>query len=291
MRLLYVIFLLPAAAFFIFNYIPMYGVIIAFKDFGAHLGLLGSPWNEFAHFRRLFESATFWRVFENTAIISTLRILFGFPAPILLALLITELPGDRFRRIVQSISYLPHFFSWVVLATIITEVLSPSRGIVGYVYSWFGQEAPLLLTDTDYFRGILVSTGIWQSIGWGSIVYLATISTINPELYESAAIDGAGRARVAAAITIPSLVPIMTVLFLLSLGNIMSAGFEQILNLYNPIVYEVADIIDTYVYRVGLIDGKFGFSAAVGLFKNVIGVALLLGANAIIRRFGEYAIW
>ena len=291
MRVFYFLYLIPAVLLLIFHYIPIYGLVIAFKDFYSNLGIIRSPWNNFEHFRRLLESIFFWRVFRNTVIISVLRIAFGFPAPIVFAILINEIPGIKFKRVVQSISYLPHFFSWVVLSGIIIEVFSPDRGMVGYLFYLLGKPAPMLLAQKGYFRSILVMTGIWKSIGWGTIVYLATISAINPELYEAAGVDGASRFQVATKITLPSLIPVMTILFILRLGGILNAGFDQILNLYNPLVYEVADIIDTFVYRVGLMQGKFGFGAAVGLFKNVIGVTLLLGANRIIRKFSEYALW
>ena len=217
----------------------------------------------------------------------------GFPAPILLALLINELRNATFKRITQSISYLPHFFSWVVLASIMIEILSPQRGIVGYLYTLFGADPPNMLTRTTYFRPILVISDIFKEVGWGTVVYLAAISTIDPGLYESASIDGASRLKQARYITLPSLLPIISILLLLRVGYIMHAGFDQIFNLYNPIVYEVADIIDTYVYRVGIIERRFDFSTAVGLFKNAIGVVLLIVANVIIKRFGEgeYAVW
>ena len=290
-KLLYLLFLIPAASLFIFHYIPIYGVLIAFKDYRYHLGLVRSPWNNFEHFRFLLGTPYFIRIFRNTLVISSLRILFGFPAPILLAILINEIQNTTFKRAVQSISYLPHFMSWVVLSGIVIEILSPQRGIVGLIYSKLGQDAPNLLASSRFFRPMLVTTGIWQSIGWGSIIYLASITTINPELYESAAIDGANRFRMAVHITIPSLVPVITILFILRLGVILNAGFEQIFNLYSPLVYEVADVIDTYVYRVGLIEGRYDFTTAVGLFKNVIGVLLLLVTNGVVRRFSEYGVW
>jgi putative aldouronate transport system permease protein len=289
--LLYVFFLVPAAVLFIFHYIPIYGILIAFKDYRILYGILGSKWNNFEHFARLFTDPYFGRIFRNTLLISLYRIVFGFPAPIVLALLINEMGNLAFKRIIQSISYLPHFMSWVVLAGIMIEIFSPQRGIIGAVFNAFGKEAPNILTNVKAFRPMLIITGIWQSVGWGTIIFLAAITSIDPGLYESAAIDGANRAQRAAYITIPSLYPVMTILFILRLGQVLNAGFDQIFNLYNPIVYEVADIIDTYVYRVGLIDRQFDFSTAVGLFKNVIGVTLIFGSNAIIKRFSDYGIW
>jgi putative aldouronate transport system permease protein len=291
MRLLYLFFLIPAVFYIIFRYIPIYGIIIAFKDYRISKGILGSPWNNFEHFKMLFGSLFFVRIMRNTLLISFYRLIFGFPAPILLALLLNEVGNMPFKKITQSISYLPHFMSWVVLSGIMIEVLSPQRGIVGYLYTLLGHDPPNLLANTQLFRPILIVTGIWKEVGWGTVIYLAAISSIDPGLYESAAIDGATRFKRAVYITIPSIIPVITIMLILSLGKILDAGFDQIFNLYNPLVYEVADIIDTYVYRVGLIDRRFDFSTAVGLFKNVIGVTLLLGTNAVIKRFSEYGIW
>ncbi|MFK7694146.1 ABC transporter permease [Paenibacillus sp. HJGM_3] len=277
--------------FFIFDYLPMYGIILAFKDYRFVDGIIGSPWVGLQHFEQFFSDIFFWRILKNTLIISSLHIVFGFPAPIILALLFNELANKRFKMAVQTISYLPHFMSWVILAGIMVEVLSPSRGALNYLITLFGGKPIYFLADTDYFVGVLVASHVWQSIGWGSVVYLAGIAGINQDQFESAKIDGATRLQQMRYITIPSLVPIMTILFILSIGGIMNAGFNQIFNLYSPAVYSVADVIDTYVYRVGLIETKYGFSTAVGLFKNVIGLILVLGTNYIVKRFNEYGIW
>ena len=291
MWMLYLFFLVPAVLLFIFRYIPIYGVVIAFQDFRIGRGILGSPFNNFAHFKNFFEGPFFFRLMGNTLVISFLKLGFGFPAPIILALLINELRNMSFKRTIQSISYLPHFMSWVVLAGILIEVISPQRGILGYLYSLFGATAPNLLAEPRLFRGLLVVTEIWKEVGWGTVIYLAAMSGINPELYESAQIDGANRLQRALHVTIPSLARVITILFILRLGDILDAGFDQIFVLYNPLVYEVADIIDTYVYRVGLQQRQLDFSAAVGLFKNVVGVILLLTANVVIKRFSDHGIW
>ena len=288
---LYVFFLVPAVALLIFHYIPIYGVIIAFKDYTVGKGIFESPWNDFEHFQRFFTNPYFPRVMGNTIIISVLRLVFGFPAPILFALLLNEVSHQGVKRAVQTVSYLPHFFSWVVLASILVEVLSPQRGAVGYVFTILGKDAPNLLLDTRFFRPFLIVSGVWQGLGWGAIVYLAALSGVDPQLYESAAVDGANRLQCAVHITLPALVPVMTVLFILSLGGTLNAGFDQIFNFYSPPVYAVADIIDTYIYRRGLIRQEYGYGAAVGLFKNVIGVALVIGTNVVIKRFSEYGIW
>ena len=290
--MLYGFCVIPVAALFVFHYIPIYGILIAFKDFRYHLGILGSPWNDFQHFRDLFSDPFFPRIVRNSVIISVLKIAFAFPAPILLAILINEIRTSSLKRTIQSISYLPHFMSWVVLAGIIKELLSPQRGVPFFFAHLLGAErVPDLLADPEFFRAMLVVTHIWQAIGWGSIIYFAAISTIDPELYEVAALDGAGRVRMAWHITLPSLVPVITVVFIFQIGRLLNAGFDQIFNLYHPLVYEVADILDTYEYRVGILRGEFGLGAAVGLFKSMIGVTLLVGANLIIRRYNQYGIW
>lgn len=290
--LLYVFCIIPVAALFIFNYIPIYGIIIAFKDFKPTLGIIRSPWNNFLHFKDFFANPYFFRVFRNTVIISFLRLAFAFPAPIILAILLNELQNLKCKKVVQSISYLPHFMSWVAIATIIVELLSPTRGVVAVIARWFNlREVPYIMVDKDLFRPMLVVTHIWKAVGWGTIVYLAAISSIDPTLCDVADMDGVGRFAKAWYITIPSIVPVIIVLFILSVGPLLNAGFDQIFNLYNPMVYEVADIIDTYVYREGLLGGRFGYGAAVGLFKNAIGATLVVGTNAIARRFSEYGIW
>ena len=291
MRPIYLLLLLSMSLLVVFKYGPIYGLIIAFKDYNFYDGALGSPWNDFAHFRRLFKDPFFLRVFFNTFWLSILRLMFGFPCPIILALLLNEVRVSLYRRVVQTISYLPHFISWVILAGILTEILSPQRGIIAYFYTLLGMEPVHWLTNKATFRGLLVVTGIWQGIGWSSIVYLAALSSIDPGLYESASIDGANRWQKTLRITLPSLIPVMTILFLIQIGNILDESFAQIFNLYNPLVYPVADVFDTYIYRSGIEEAQFDYSAAVGLFKNAAGVTILVAANSIIKRFSEYHIW
>ena len=291
MKLLYLAILPAVVLLVIFNYIPMYGVIIAFKNYSPAMGALKSPWNNLYYFKLLFTQFHSVRVIRNTIIISLYKIFFGFPAPILFALLLNELTSTGFKKIVQSMSYLPHFLSWVVVASVFTEIVSPQRGIVGVIASLLNRDPPLLLTDVRLFRPFLVMTDIWKSVGWGSVVYLAAISAIDPSLYEVARIDGANRFRQAVHITIPSLIAVIVIMFILRLGALMNAGFDQIMNLYNPMVYEVGDIIDTYVYRMGIEQGKYAFSTTVGLFKNAVGLVLVLGSNLIVRRFSEYGLW
>ena len=291
MRLLYLSLLPALLLLLVFNYVPIYGIVIAFKNFQASRGILGSPWNNFENFEVLFGSFQFQRVMRNTVIISVQRIVFGFPAPILLALIINEFANSWWKKGIQSITYLPHFISWVVMAGILVEILSPQRGIIGYLYTVLGRDAPLLLTNQNVFRPILIATDVWKEVGWGSVIYLAAISSIDPTMYDVARIDGAGRVRQATSITLPSLLPVITILFILRLSGILNAGFDQIFNLYNELVYEVADIIDTYMYRVGIQSQEFEFATAAGLFKNVVGVALIVLVNAVIRRFSDHGIW
>lgn len=282
------LFLLPAiACIFIFSYIPMYGVVLAFKDYRFVDGILGSPWIGFKHFETIFNSTLFYRVIRNTLLISFYRLLFGFPAPIILALLLNEINNRIFKRITQTISYLPYFISWVILAGIIIEILSPKRGVINFVISLFGVQPMHFLTLPQYFRPILVITGIWQGVGWGTIIYLAALSGIDSEQIEAAYIDGARRFHIIRWIIIPTIMPVISIVLILNLGSILNAGFDQIFNLYNPMVYETGDIIDTYTYRAGLMDMEYGYSTAVGLFKNVVGFLLIITANIIVRRFNE----
>ncbi|MBO9599085.1 MAG: sugar ABC transporter permease [Cohnella sp.] len=292
---LYYLLILPGLLYFIvFHYAPMYGVIIAFKDispFDGLAGMLSSRWVGFQHFRTFFDSYYFWDIIGNTLTISFYRLLFGFPAPILLALLMNEVTHTYFKRVVQTISYLPHFISMVVLAGLTTTLLSVDSGIVNSVLGKLGFEPIFFLADAKYFRSVLVVSGIWKEIGWGSIIYLAAIAGVDQQLYEAAKVDGASRLRQMWHITLPGIRPIAIILLILQIGHVMDAGFEQIFLLYSPPVYQVSDIIDTYVYREGLVDVKYSFASAVGLFKAVIALVLVAGANMLAKRFGQDGIW
>lgn len=291
-RFMFVLLLPALIAVFIFEYLPMYGVLIAFKKYRVLEGIWGSPWVGLENFGRLFSATSaFSQVFYNTVIISFYKLFFGFPAPIILALLLNEVKHLAYKKVTQTISYLPHFLSWVILGGIFTIFLSPSSGIINQIIQFLGFEPIYFLANKDWFRTILITTGIWQSVGWGTIIYLAAISGIDSQMYEAAVMDGAGRFKQAIYITIPSITNVMVILFILNIGGFMSAGFDQIFNLYNPVVYEVADIIDTYVYRVGLIGMDFSFAATAGLFKSLIGITLVLLTNAVAKKFGEHGIW
>ncbi len=273
----------PAIAYLIiYRYVPIYGIVLAFKDYKAPLGILGSPWVGLDHFARMFSNPKFAEVLRNTFVISAAKILFAFPAPIIFALLLNEVRILKVKRSLQTLSYLPHFVSWVVVGVLVRRLLS-INGPVNFLRMVAGQEAVVYLTDPSFFVPLVVLTAIWHNVGWGSIIYLAAISGIDQQLYEAAQIDGCSRFRKILHITLPSLLPVIVTVFLLRLGYIMNAGFDQIFNLYNSSVYSVADILDTYAYRVGFIRLDFPYSTAINVFKNVLGLVFLIIVNRIIR--------
>ena len=269
----------------------MYGVIIAFKDYNFAKGIIGSSWIGFENFERMFHSESFVQVFTNTLLISLYKLITGFPAPIIFALLLNELWNRKFKKVVQTISYLPYFLSWVVLGGMFMQLLSPSSGPINAVLKSMGIQPIFFLADVKWFRSVLVVTSLWKGVGWGSIIYLAALTGIDPELYEAAIMDGAGKWKQVLHITIPSLIPVMTIMFIFAVGGVINDDFDQIFNLYNEAVYSVGDVISTYNYRVGLISNEYGYSTAVGLFKNIIAIVLLAAANYITKRFSEYGIW
>ncbi len=289
-----VLMFLPVLAYFIlFRYVPMYGITLAFKKFNLAKGILGSPWVGLDNFTTLFATQTFLRAIRNTVIISLQRLVFGFPMPILLALMINEVRHLKFKKVVQTVSYLPHFLSWVILAGLFLQMLSPSTGPVNHILTqWFGVRDPIFfLGDNAYFRGTLIVTDIWKGMGWGSVLYLATIAGIDTSLYEAAVMDGASRMQRILYITLPCLIPTISILLILNVGGILDAGFDQIFNMYNEAVYETGDIIDTYVYRVGLGQMRYSQGTAVGLFKNVIGFFLVILTNKISQRINGNGVW
>ncbi|WP_339323536.1 ABC transporter permease subunit [Paenibacillus sp. FSL W8-0194] len=285
--------MVPAVIYYIiFNYAPMYGVLLAFKDFKITQGILGSPWVGFKHFEMIFEDPYFYTVLRNTLMISVYKLLFGFPVPILFALMLSEITSTKFKRVVQTVSYLPHFISWVVLAGIFFTIFSLD-GPVNMIVHLLGGEKTLFLADERYFRTILVVTSIFQGFGWGSIIYFAALSNIDPQLHEAAVMDGAGRFQRMFYISIPMLAPVIAIMLILSMSGILDAGFDQIFNMYNVKVYNVADIIDTYVYRKGLVEMDYSYATAVGLFKSVIALILIVAVNTVVKRLGgkEHALW
>lgn len=288
------LFLLLAPAliyFIIFKYGPMYGLIISFQKYYPQKGISGSEWVGLQYYKELFTSTYFMRAFRNTILISIYRLIFGFPAPIILALLINEVKNGKFKKAVQTISYLPHFLSWVILAGIFLEFLSPSRGPINILLVSLGFKPLYFFAEKSMFRSLLVVTGIWQGIGWGSIVYLAAMAGIDPQLYEVADIDGAGRLRKIWNITIPSIAPVIIIMFIFACGALINDNFEQIYNFLNPKVLEVGEVISTYTYKEGLERMNYSYSTAVGLFKNIISFSLVMIANYIARKTSDYALW
>jgi putative aldouronate transport system permease protein len=284
--------LLPVIVYFgLFHYGPMYGIIIAFKDFYPLKGVMGSEWVGLKHFHELVSGMFFWSVFKNTIIISFYKLIFGFPAPIILAILINEVRNLRFKKFIQTVTYLPHFISWIVLAGIVIEVLSPSRGPFNILLQSFGLNPIFFIGEPKLFRGVLVLSSIWKEVGWGTIIYLAGMSGIDPELYDVAELDGANRFRKILNVTLPSIAPVIVIMLIFASGSIINDDFDQIYNMMNSRVMPVADVISTYTYREGFTKMNYSFATAVGLFKNVIAFTLVLITNFIAKRSSEYSIW
>jgi putative aldouronate transport system permease protein len=290
-KYLYVLLLPGLALLLVFKYYPMYGLVIAFKEYNIFTGISASPWVGFQQFERLFRTPDFKQIFANTFIISALKLAFGFPAAIILSLLLNELRNKYFKRFTQTIVYLPHFISWVIFAGIIMIFLSPVDGIVNYVTGFFGVKPISFLGEPAYFRSILVFTDVYKEIGWGTIIYLAAMSGVDPHLYEASIMDGANRLKQMWHVTLPSIRPVIIILFILSLGNILEAGFLQIFLLYNSLVYDVGDVIDTYVYRKGILESNYSLGAAAGIFKSVIALILIVVANKIVKKTGNEGLW
>jgi putative aldouronate transport system permease protein len=283
---------LPGILFFIvFKYIPMWGIVISFQDYSPFQGLLHSPWVGFKHFERLFTHADFLLLLRNTMAINMLNLIFFFPLPILLSLLLNEVNNRFFKRIVQSIIYLPHFLSWVIIAGICFLMLSKGEGIVNKLLEAAGLGKIDFLTNPDLFWGLLTVQSIWKEAGWGTVIFLAAIAGVDPQLYEAAKMDGAGRMRQAWHVTLPAIRSVIIILLILRIGHIMDVGFEQVFLMMNGAVSEVAEVFDTYVYRLGIRQGQFSFTTAVGLFKSVIGLILVILSNRLAKRFGEEGVY
>ncbi len=275
----------------IFLYLPIFGNFIAFKDYKIFMGPFESPWNGFDNFIRLFSADQFVEIFINTISIGFLKILFGFPAPIILALLLNEVVFSPFKRTVQTVVYLPHFISWVIIASLASTLLSPSDGVLNMILGQFGIDPVFFMGDSRYFRGVLVVSDIWKEMGWSAIVYLAALSGVPTDMYEAATVDGATKFQKLIFVTFPCLLPTITIMFLLRVGQIVNVGFEQVFTMYSPPVYDVADIIDTYVYRVGIIDVQYGFATAAGLFKSIINCAMVVSCNFLARKAGQESLF
>jgi putative aldouronate transport system permease protein len=282
---------LPVVIYFIlFAYKPMYGLIIAFQNYRPSLGFARSPWVGLRHFLNFFNDVYFFRLIRNTFTLSFFSILFGFPAPIILALLLNELKNIVFKRVVQTITYMPYFISIVVVCSLI-RIYSATNGIFSQIAVFFGGEIKNYLTIGKYFMPIYVVSGVWQTIGWNSIIFLAALAGIDPEQYEAATIDGAGRFRRMLHITLPNLLPTIMVLFILRMGSILNVGFEKIILLYNESIYEAADVISSYVYRRGILGAAYSYTAAVGLFNSLVNVVFLVTANKLSRKFTESGLY
>lgn len=285
------LFILPTLTYFIvIHYIPMYGVQIAFKDFYATRGITGSPWAGFDHFERFFNSYYFWRLLKNTLLISFYQLCL-FPLPIIFAISLNELKNGAFKKWTQTLTYAPHFISVVVVVGMIIAFLDPTTGLINNMIKFFGGEPIQFLTSPGWFRHIFVWSGEWQGLGWGAIIYLAALAGVNPELLEAAKVDGATRIQRILYVNIPAIIPTVVVLFILNIGKFMSVGFEKVLLLQNSLNSETSDVIQTFVYDAGLLQGQYSFAAAVGLFDSVINIILLITVNQIARKISDNSLW
>ena len=283
--------IIPVLIFFIlFHYKPMYGAIIAFKDYTPALGIAESPWVGWDNFTRFFSSVYFGRLIRNTILLSFYSLLFGFPAPIILALLLNEVKNKKFKGLTQTVTYLPHFISMIVVTGMLVD-FSMTSGLFNDIIELFGGERSPLLQNPDLYRTIYVASGIWQEIGWGPIIYLSALSGVDSQLYEAAQIDGAGKWKQLIHVTLPGIAPTIIIMFILKMGTLMNMGYEKTILLYNPATYETADIISSYIYRIGLLEQDWSYSTAIGLFNSVINLGLLLITNKIARKCGETSLW
>ena len=289
-KMLYAMMIPILAFYIIFHYAPMYGAQIAFRNYRPRDGFLGSEWVGLENFKNFFGSIYAPRVIRNTILLSLFSLLWGFPMPILLALLLNEIRSNGYKRTVQTLTYLPHFVSLVVVCGMVTDFVS-SGGIINDLVEALGLPRANFLLEAKYFRTVYIASGIWQEIGWGSIIYLAAMTGVDQQLYEAATIDGAGKLRQVTAVTLPSILPTIVILLILRVGSIMNVGFEKVFLLYNPANMDTADVISTYSYRRGLIDQDYSFSTAVGLFNSVINFALIVTTNKISNKLTETGLW
>jgi putative aldouronate transport system permease protein len=282
----------PVLVFFlVFEYVPMYGVQIAFKNFIATKGIWGSPWVGFRHFERFFESYYFWRLMKNTLGIGIYQLVVGFPIPILLALMLNEVRSKKFSRFVQTVTYAPHFLSTVVMVGLIMIFLSPETGLLNRVVTMFRGEPIPFMTDPAWFKTVYVLSGVWQQMGWSSIIYLAALAGIDPQLHEAARVDGASRWQRIWHVNLPGIMPTIIILLILQVGSIVGVGFEKVFLMQNPLNMSASDVISTNVYRSGIIGAQYSYSAAVGLFNSVINFIMLVTVNRIARKVNETSLW
>jgi putative aldouronate transport system permease protein len=284
--------LFPGILYFVvFKYVPMLGLVMAFQDYKPFTGFINSPWVGFKHFERFFMEPQFWSLFRNTLLLAIYNLVFFFPLPILLALMINEARREMFKRIVQTLLYLPHFISWVVAVGIFYVLFTTEGGVVNELLAQFGfDKIPFMLSE-EWFRPMIIAQSIWKEAGWGTIIFLAALSGVDLQLYEAARMDGAGRWRQLWHITIPAIRSTIVILFILRLGSFLDTGFEHIFLMLNSMNREVGEVFDTYVYMKGLTQAQYSYSAAVGLFKSLVGLILVLGANKLAKKFGEEGVY
>ncbi len=288
---LYVILIPFIAWYIIFAFKPMYGLQVAFKEYSVFLGIKDSPWVGFEHFTNFFKSEYFFRTLKNTLLISFYSLFIAFPIPIILALLLNEVKNAFFKKTVQTFTYLPHFISIVIVVGLVTNFLSPSNGLVNIIIEKLGGEKIYFLTKSEYFRTIYISMGIWKEAGFSAIIYIAALAGINKELYDAAVMDGANKWKQTLHITIPGILPTVMILLILQIGSLLEVGYEAIILLYQPSTYETADVISTYVYRVGLQSGNYDLATAVGLFNAVVGLILVVMANRLSNKITGSGLW
>lgn len=290
-RILYYLLIPFLLWFLVFKYFPMWGIQIAFKDFSLFKGIGGSDWIGFEYFTEFIGSEYFSRVFMNTVIISLYGLIICFPAQIILAIMISEVTRQGFKKVVQTLTYLPHFVSVVVIAGIVTTFLAPNSGLINLILEKLGMEKIYFLTNPDYFRGIYTAMNLWKETGFASIVFIAAIAGIDTQLYEAAKMDGANKFKQIIHVTLPGILPTIVVMFIMKVGNLLSVGYETIILLYQPATYEKADVISTYVYRSGLIDGRYDFATAVGLFNSIVALILVIMANKLSKKVTDASLW
>ncbi|WP_157256943.1 ABC transporter permease [Paenibacillus sp. Soil750] len=288
---LYLIISIPLLVLLIYSYVPMLGIVIAFKNYRVFDGILDSKWVGLAHFRTLLTDPKFFSVLSNTMLINLFKFIFQFPLPIILALLLNEVRSGLVKRMTQTLTYLPHFLSWVVIAGIFVDILSPSTGIINGILKAFDISPISFLGDDSYFRSVLVASTAWKETGWSAIIYLAALTSIDPDLYAASSVDGAGKLRQTWHITLPGISSTIVFIIILRVSTLLGSDTEQVLLLYNPLVYNVGDVIGTYVYREGIQNGSYSYTTAVGLFVSVIGFTLMVTANKISRKYSNRGIW
>ncbi|MEF2246589.1 MULTISPECIES: ABC transporter permease [unclassified Paenibacillus] len=289
-KYLYAMLALPILYFLIFKYGAMFGLLIGFQNYNFVKGVFGSEWVGFLHFKDFLSDPYFWKLVRNTVLINVYMIIFSFPAPIVLALLLNEARIKVVKKFAQTVSYLPHFLSTVVVCGMVVNFVS-NEGLLNRLLGAFGIEAVPFLMDADWFRTIYISSEIWQGVGWGSIIYLAALASVDPQLYEASKLDGANRMQQIRYVTLPGIAPVITIMFLLNLGNIMSIGYEKILLLYSGPTYETADVISTYVYRRGLLGNDFSYATSVEVFQSIIALLFVVGANKVAKKVSETSLW